>query len=77
MKKLTDYLISDLKQKRYLKELTDSMFINMDDYFRYSGQVETNGKIVHMTPKYRQKRVETIYNDMSKYKLKNYYEPRN
>jgi poly-D-alanine transfer protein DltD len=76
MKKLTDYLISDLKQKRYLKELTDSMFIDMDDYFKRSGQIESNENILYMTPKYRRKQIEKIYNDMSKYKLKNYYEPR-
>jgi hypothetical protein len=76
MKKLTDYLISDLKQKRYLKELTDSMFIDMDDYFKKSGQIELNENILYLTPKYRRKQIEKIYNDMSKYKLKNYYEPR-
>ena len=76
MKKLTDYLVSDLRQKKYLKEIMDARFIDMDNYFKYSGKVESNGNIVSMTPKYRRKNIVKINNDMSKYKLKYYYEPR-
>ncbi|QDP54075.1 MAG: hypothetical protein GOVbin1629_11 [Prokaryotic dsDNA virus sp.] len=34
------HLISEMKQKQYLDELEKQNFINMDDWFSYSGMVE-------------------------------------
>lgn len=78
MKNLTNYLIKSLKQEQnYNKQkvLNNSFNIDLNDYFKYSGKIEVKGRFVEVcryslpTPG----RV-IIKNDMSKYKLRRYYE---
>lgn len=75
MKKETKMIIQELKNLNEIVSLNEQNYILLDDYFKYSGMVEVNSKLVSMTPLYRQKdinKVTRVYNDMSKYKLKDY-----
>ena len=75
MKKETKMIIQEMKNLNEIVSLNEQNYILLDDYFKYSGMVEVNSKLVSMTPLYRQKdinKVTRVYNDMSKYKLKDY-----
>tara|TARA_R110000796_G_scaffold62419_4_gene143976 strand:+ start:182 stop:517 length:336 start_codon:yes stop_codon:yes gene_type:complete len=75
MKKETKMIIQEMKNLNEIVSLNEQNYILLDDYFKYSGMVEVNSKLITMTPLYRQKdinKVTRVYNDMSKYKLKDY-----
>jgi|TARA_R110000787_G_scaffold17047_2_gene53860 hypothetical protein len=75
MKKETKMIIQEMKNLNEIVSLNEQNYILLDDYFKYSGMVEVNSKLISMTPLYRQKdinKVARVYNDMSKYKLKDY-----
>ena len=58
------------KSKRIIRKNT----IELDDYFAYSGKIEIDGKFVKPSNDLLYLEKTIIKNDMSKYKLKNYYE---
>jgi len=58
------------KSNRIIRKNT----IELDDYFAYSGKIEINGKFVKPSNDLLYLEKTIINNDMSKYKLKNYYE---
>ena len=58
------------KSKRIIRKNT----IELDDYFAYSGKVEIDGKFVKPNDDLIYQEKTIIKNDMTKYKLKNYYE---
>ena len=55
------------------KEIYRGNIIELDDYFAYSGKVEIDGKFVKPTDDFIYQEKTIIKNDMTKYKLKNYY----
>ena len=65
-------IVEEFKQKIYFKKLFKKNYIDLDDYFNYSGKQEFNNRLVSLTPSYRIDRTLKVINDMSKYKLKNY-----
>jgi len=56
------------------KEIYRENIIELDNYFAYSGKIEIGGKFVKPTDDLIYQEKSIIKNDMSKYKLKNYYE---
>jgi len=58
------------KSKRIIRKNT----IEFDNYFAYSGKVEIDGKFVKPNDDLIYQEKTIIKNDMTKYKLKNYYE---
>jgi len=75
MKKETRQIIQDLKYLNENNSLIKQNTIDLDNYFKYSGMQEYQDNIISMTPSYRKKdvnKVAKVYNDMSKYQLKNY-----
>lgn len=38
--------VQDYKQRKHLQEIYESSYINMNDYFKYSGKTEKTSKIV-------------------------------
>ena len=75
MKKETRQIIQDLKYLNENNSLIKQNTIDLDNYFKYSGMQEYQNNIISMTPSYRKKdvnKVAKVYNDMSKYQLKNY-----
>mgnify|MGYP003127481072 FL=1 len=70
---LSKYLIQNLSQERDLKAKSKGNYIELNNYFVYSGMQEINNRLRAITPKYREpKKNVFILNDMSKYKLKKY-----
>jgi len=75
MKKETRQIIQDLKYLNGNNSLIKQNTIDLDNYFKYSGMQEYQDNIISMTPSYRKKdvnKVAKVYNDMSRYKLKDY-----
>jgi len=75
MKKETRQIIQDLKYLNENNSLIKQNTIDLDNYFKYSGMQEYQDNIISMTPSYRKKdvnKVAKVYNDMSRYKLKDY-----
>ena len=75
MKKETRQIMQDLKYLNENNSLIKQNTIDLDNYFKYSGMQEYQNNIISMTPSYRKKdvnKVAKVYNDMSKYQLKNY-----
>ena len=75
MKKETRQIIQDLKYLNENNSIIKQNTIDLDKYFKYSGMQEYQNNIISMTPSYRKKdvnKVAKVYNDMSKYQLKNY-----
>lgn len=67
-------VIAEFYKKQLEKERYKLSVIELDNYFTHSGKEEINNKIISMTPSYRRKKKIIRYdNDMSKYKLKKYY----
>lgn len=58
------------KSNRIIRKNT----IELNDYFAYSGKIEIDGKFVKPSNDLLYLEKTIIKNDMSKYKLKNYYE---
>jgi hypothetical protein len=56
------------------KEIYRKNIIELDDYFAYSGKIEIGGKFVKPSDDLIYQEKNIIKNDMTKYKLKNYYE---
>tara|TARA_R100000541_G_scaffold56697_1_gene66259 strand:- start:227 stop:382 length:156 start_codon:yes stop_codon:yes gene_type:complete len=46
-------IVEELRQKIYLEKLYKRSVIDLDNYFKYSGQVEKSNNLKKMTPKYR------------------------
>jgi len=78
MKELSTYLINQCKKlqdKKIYKEKNNLNLIDMDNFFKNSGKQEINNKFVscsyysNITPPGQ---MIAVYNDMSKYQLKNY-----
>jgi len=65
-------IVEELRQKIYLEKLYKKNCIDLDNYFKYSGKQEINNRLVALTPNYRIDKTFKVFNDMSKYKLKNY-----
>ena len=65
-------MIAELKQQKYLNQLYKKNTIDMNDYFAYSGKQEFDNKLVSLIPTYRNKKNNSISNNMSKYVLKDY-----
>ena len=75
MKKETKLIIQELKYLNEINSLYKQNYIDLDNYFKYSGKQEYQDNIIAMTPSYRRKdvnKVAKVYNDMSRYKLKDY-----
>lgn len=74
MKDEIKYLIQHLKEEKYLDELQATRVIDFNDYFKYSGKVETkNKKFVayeRLLSDYPITKPARIYNNMDKYQLK-------
>ena len=67
-------MIDEYKEKLYLEKLYKKNTIDLDNYFKYSGKLEVGNKFKKVTEEYTYQVRTFIKNDMSKYKLKNYYE---
>ena len=67
-------MIDEYKEKLYLEKLYKKNTIDLDNYFKYSGKLEVGNKFKEVTEEYTYQVRTYIKNDMSKYKLKNYYE---
>ena len=67
-------MIDEYKEKLYLEKLYKKNTIDLDNYFKYSGKLEVGKKFKRVTEEYTYQVRSYIKNDMSKYKLKNYYE---
>jgi len=62
------HLIKELYQKKLLDQHHKNVFVDLDNYFTYSGKVEYKKRFVLPKP-YVPKTKVIIRNDMSKYKL--------
>jgi len=49
-------IVEELRQKIYLEKLFKKNFIDLDNYFKYSGKTEKNVNLKKMIPKYRLKK---------------------
>ena len=67
----TESIVEELKYKIVIELIKKENFIELDNYFKYSGMQEVNNRLVYLTPTYREDTFKVI-NDMTKYKLKNY-----
>ena len=72
MKEESKTMVDELKQQKYFNQLYKLNTIEMNDYFAYSGKQEFDNKLVSLIPTYRNKKNDSISNDMSKYVLKDY-----
>ena len=52
-KRIIMNIVEELRQKIYLEKLYKRSVIDLDNYFKYSGQVEKSNNLKKMTPKYR------------------------
>jgi|TARA_R110000796_G_scaffold139907_1_gene256083 hypothetical protein len=68
---LSQYLIQQTKEVRQMNEIQKRALIEMDDWFRTSDRTEIDSKLTNLIPEYR--KPKKYKNDMSKYKLKEYY----
>tara|TARA_R110001592_G_scaffold239000_3_gene498887 strand:- start:288 stop:494 length:207 start_codon:yes stop_codon:yes gene_type:complete len=64
-------IVEELKYRKVIALIKKENFIELDNYFKYSGMQEVNNRLVSLTPTYRDNTFKVI-NDMTKYKLKNY-----
>jgi hypothetical protein len=65
-------IVEELKYRKAIELIKKENFIELDNYFKYSGKQEVNNRLVYLTPKYREDNNLELINDMTKYKLKNY-----
>ena len=65
-------IVEELKYKKIIELIKKENFIELDNYFKYSGKNEINNRLVSLTPNYRIDNSFKKINDMTKYKLKNY-----
>ena len=65
-------IVEELKYRRVIELIKKENFIELDNYFKYSGKNEINNRLVSLTPNYRIDNSFKKINDMTKYKLKNY-----
>ena len=65
-------IVEQLKYRKVIKLIKKENFIELDNYFKYSGKNEINNRLVSLTPNYRIDNNFKKINDMTKYKLKNY-----
>tara|TARA_R100000541_G_scaffold43955_1_gene51098 strand:+ start:217 stop:426 length:210 start_codon:yes stop_codon:yes gene_type:complete len=65
-------LVEELKYRKVIELIKKENFIELNNYFKYSGKQEVNNRLVSLTPDYRSNKNFKIINDMTKYKLKNY-----
>tara|TARA_R100000544_G_scaffold11663_1_gene5255 strand:+ start:771 stop:1043 length:273 start_codon:yes stop_codon:yes gene_type:complete len=85
MKDLSKYLIEEIKQEQYLKDLHAIKVVDMNDWFKYSGKQEVRCKRykyndtnyskfviapTHYVPPLNYRSIMKA-NNMTKYKLKN------
>tara|TARA_R110000823_G_C15690467_1_gene475305 strand:+ start:107 stop:316 length:210 start_codon:yes stop_codon:yes gene_type:complete len=65
-------IVEQLKYRKVIELIKKENFIELDNYFKYSGKNEINNRLVSLTPNYRIDNSFKKINDMTKYKLKNY-----
>tara|TARA_R110000851_G_C12964703_1_gene554655 strand:+ start:158 stop:367 length:210 start_codon:yes stop_codon:yes gene_type:complete len=65
-------IVEELKYRKVIELIKKENFIELDNYFKYSGKNEVNDRLVSLTPNYRIDNSFKKINDMTKYKLKNY-----
>jgi hypothetical protein len=65
-------IVEELKYRKVIALIKKENFIELDNYFKYSGKNEINNRLVFLTPNYRIDNSFKKINDMTKYKLKNY-----
>ena len=65
-------IVEQLKYRKVIELIKKKNFIELDNYFKYSGKNEINNRLVSLTPNYRIDNSFKKINDMTKYKLKNY-----
>tara|TARA_R110000764_G_scaffold203390_2_gene288623 strand:- start:622 stop:831 length:210 start_codon:yes stop_codon:yes gene_type:complete len=65
-------IVEQLKYRKVIELIKKENFIELDNYFKYSGKNEINNRLVSLTPNYRIDNSFKKVNDMTKYKLKNY-----
>jgi len=65
-------IVEELKYRKVIELIKKENFIELDNYFKYSGKNEVNNRLVSLTPNYRIDNSFKKINDMTKYKLKNY-----
>ena len=65
-------IVEELKYRKVIELIKKENFIELDNYFKYSGKQEINNRLVYLTPTYREDNNFKLINDMTKYKLKNY-----
>ena len=65
-------IVEELKYRKVIDLIKKENFIELDNYFKYSGKQEVNNRLVYLTPTYREDNNFKLINDMTKYKLKNY-----
>lgn len=63
-------IVEELKYKKVIALIDKENFIELDNYFRYSGMQEVNNRLVSLTPTYRKDNTFKVINVMTKYKLK-------
>tara|TARA_B100000459_G_C8430702_1_gene137263 strand:+ start:252 stop:455 length:204 start_codon:yes stop_codon:yes gene_type:complete len=63
------HLIKELYQKKLLDQHHQNVFVDLNNYFKYSGKIEYKKRFIEpLPPKANPKTI--INNDMSKYKFK-------
>jgi|TARA_B110000908_G_C10236803_1_gene443788 hypothetical protein len=73
-KKLVEYFINECKQEQEWKARYKSNHIEMDDFFKYSGEVERTSPIIVHYHTNKNKRVDAIidyFNDLNKTRKNN------
>tara|TARA_Y100000385_G_C12836485_1_gene526882 strand:+ start:297 stop:515 length:219 start_codon:yes stop_codon:yes gene_type:complete len=65
-------IVKELKYRKIIELIKKENFIDLDNYFKYSGKLEVGNKFKRVTEEYTYKLSYYIKNDMNKYKLKNY-----
>ena len=65
-------IVKELKYRKIIELIKKENFIDLDNYFKYSGKLEIGKKFKRVTGEYTYQVRFYIRNDMSKYKLKNY-----
>tara|TARA_R100000935_G_scaffold56548_1_gene88350 strand:- start:4861 stop:5097 length:237 start_codon:yes stop_codon:yes gene_type:complete len=68
---LSEYLIQQVKEVREMNEIQKRGLIEMEDWFRISNRTEIDSKLTELIPEYRKPKRHK--NDMTKYKLSEYY----
>ena len=65
-------IIEELKYRKVIELIKKENFIELDNYFKYSGMQEEKNNFINSNLNNKSDNFFKIINDMTKYKLKNY-----